>query len=168
MPPGADTAELRWAMPDEPLSQVELRAVAHLTRVPGSTDDVTAVAQGLAEAIQAGRVNRDVYSYVYDTEAKELVLTGATESPAAEQVRRETVPQLVRFHAARDAGRRRVFLDQIPKRFARQRPAATMPRRCSVFSRALRRIRLRSAPARKRSARCRASRPIASRCPPCR
>ncbi|ABM12433.1 GAF domain-containing protein [Mycolicibacterium vanbaalenii] len=86
MPPGADTAELRWAMPDEPLSQVELRAVAHLTRVLGSTDDVTAVAQGLAEAIQAGRVNRDVYSYVYDTEAKELVLTGATESPAAEHV----------------------------------------------------------------------------------
>ncbi|WNG88891.1 GAF domain-containing protein [Mycobacterium sp. ITM-2016-00317] len=73
-------------MPDEPLAQVELRGVQHLARVLGSTTDVTVVAQGVADAIQAGRGNRDVYSYVYDTAAKELVLTGATESPAAEHV----------------------------------------------------------------------------------
>lgn len=73
-------------MPDEPLSQVELRAVQHLAGVLASSTDVAVVAQGVADAIQAGRGNRDVYSYVYDTAAKELVLTGATESPAAAHV----------------------------------------------------------------------------------
>jgi sugar diacid utilization regulator len=86
MPPGHGAGELRWAMPDESLPQVELRAVEHIARVLASTDDVSAVAQAVAEAIQAGRANRDAYAYVYDTAAKELVLTGATESPAAEHV----------------------------------------------------------------------------------
>lgn len=73
-------------MPDESLPEVELRAVEHIARVLAATDDVTVVAQGVAEAIQAGRTHRDVYAYVYDSAAKELVLTGATESPAAEHV----------------------------------------------------------------------------------
>ncbi|BBZ36490.1 helix-turn-helix domain-containing protein [Mycolicibacterium confluentis] len=73
-------------MADESLPQVELRAVEHMARILAASDDVSVVAQGLAEAIQAGRGNRDAYAYVYDTATKELVLTGATESPAAEHV----------------------------------------------------------------------------------
>ena len=86
MSPGHGARELRWAMPDESLPQVELRAVEHIARVLGSTDDVAVVAQGVAEAIQSGRATRDAYAYVYDTATKELVLTGATESPAAAHV----------------------------------------------------------------------------------
>ncbi|MGE2737677.1 GAF domain-containing protein [Mycolicibacterium vaccae] len=86
MSPTSAAGESPWAMADEPLAQVELRAVEHMARVLASTDDVSVVAQEVAVAIQAGRDNRDVYSYVYDTAAKELVLTGATESPAAEFV----------------------------------------------------------------------------------
>jgi GAF domain-containing protein len=73
-------------MPVHPLEQVELRAVEQIARVLASTDDLAVVAQGIAEAVAAGRTNRDVYVYVYDTGTKELVLTGATESPAAQQV----------------------------------------------------------------------------------
>ncbi len=86
MLPGHGSGELRWVMPDDSLPQVELRAVEHIAQVLFSTDDVALVAQGVAEAIQAQRTTRDVYAYVYDTATRELVLTGATESPAAEHV----------------------------------------------------------------------------------
>ena len=71
---------------DTALVDLELRAVQDVARAIGSSDDLSVVLQGVAEAIAGGRDNRDVYVYIYDAETNELVLTGATESPAARQV----------------------------------------------------------------------------------
>lgn len=71
---------------DTALVDLELRAVHDVARAIGSSDDLSVVLQGVADAIAGGRENRDVYVYIYDDETNELVLTGATESPAARQV----------------------------------------------------------------------------------
>lgn len=73
-------------MVDTAIAGVELRAVQDIAHVIGSSDELPVVLQGIAEAIAGGRVNRDVYVYVYDGVTNELVLAGATESPAARQV----------------------------------------------------------------------------------
>lgn len=73
-------------MADTAMANIELRAVQDIARAIGSSDDLSVVLQGVAEAIAGGRVNRDVYVYIFDVETNELVLAGATESPAARQV----------------------------------------------------------------------------------
>ncbi|WP_083740785.1 helix-turn-helix domain-containing protein [Mycobacterium sp. MS1601] len=67
-------------------AQVELRVLRDIARVLAGAGDLATILQAVAEAIAAGRDNRDVYVYTYDQDANELVLTGATESPAARQV----------------------------------------------------------------------------------
>lgn len=73
-------------MVDELTAQIELLALQQVARIVRSTQDLTVAAQLIAEATAAGRPSRDVYVYVYDAAAEELVLTGATESPAAREV----------------------------------------------------------------------------------
>ncbi|WP_090363807.1 helix-turn-helix domain-containing protein [Mycolicibacterium fluoranthenivorans] len=73
-------------MVDELTAQVELLALQQVARIVRSTQDLTVAAQLIAEATAGGRPTRDVYVYVYDVAAEELVLTGATESPAAREV----------------------------------------------------------------------------------
>ncbi len=68
------------------MAQVELRALQKIAQVMASSQDLGTVLQLIAEAIACDRSDRDVYIYVYDADANELVLTGATESPAARQV----------------------------------------------------------------------------------
>ncbi|CAN5126764.1 hypothetical protein BH11ACT7_BH11ACT7_29980 [soil metagenome] len=77
---------LAMADTDTAMVDLELKAVHDVARAIGSADDLSVVLQGVAEAIAGGRDNRDVYVYIYDVESNELVLTGATESPAARQV----------------------------------------------------------------------------------
>ncbi len=73
-------------MAQNSMAQVELRALQKIAQVMASSQDLGTVLQLIAEAIASERSDRDVYIYVYDTDANELVLTGATESPAARQV----------------------------------------------------------------------------------
>jgi sugar diacid utilization regulator/putative methionine-R-sulfoxide reductase with GAF domain len=73
-------------MDENAVADIELRAMRDIARALDSSGDLSAVLQSLAVAIAAGRGNRDVYVYIYDTDTNELVLTGATESPAARQV----------------------------------------------------------------------------------
>jgi sugar diacid utilization regulator/putative methionine-R-sulfoxide reductase with GAF domain len=68
------------------MAGVELRAVQDIAHAISSSDELPVVLQGIAEAIAGGRIDRDVYVYVFDVETNELVLAGATESPAARQV----------------------------------------------------------------------------------
>lgn len=73
-------------MADNAMDSIELRAVRDLARVLRSSDELPVLLQGIADAIAGGRDNRDVYVYTFDAETNELVLAGATESPAARQV----------------------------------------------------------------------------------
>ncbi|MGB3484640.1 MAG: GAF domain-containing protein [Mycobacterium sp.] len=73
-------------MADTGMADAELRAVQEIAHALRSPDELSTVLQKIAAAIAGGRRNRDVYLYVFDPETNELVLAGATESPAASQV----------------------------------------------------------------------------------
>jgi GAF domain-containing protein len=77
---------LRLAMVESAMAKVELRALQDIARALARPGDLATVLQEVADAIAAGRDNRDVYVYTYDQDSNELVLIGATESPAAQQV----------------------------------------------------------------------------------
>ncbi|GAS97483.1 putative GAF sensor protein [Mycolicibacterium canariasense] len=73
-------------MAQNAMAQIELQALQKIARVMASSQDLGMVLQLIAEAIAGDRSDRDVYIYVFDADTNELVLTGATESPAARQV----------------------------------------------------------------------------------
>jgi sugar diacid utilization regulator/putative methionine-R-sulfoxide reductase with GAF domain len=65
---------------------LELQVLRSVAEAVGSDRDLRLVLKRVAEAIACGRTNRDVYIYIFDAEDNELLLAGATESPAATQV----------------------------------------------------------------------------------
>ena len=73
-------------MAERATAEAQLRALQTIVEIVASSDGLERVLQRVAEAIAAGRQDRDVYLYIYDADTNELVLTGATESPAAQQV----------------------------------------------------------------------------------
>ncbi|MDZ7882621.1 MAG: GAF domain-containing protein [Mycobacterium sp.] len=73
-------------MAEAAVAQIELQAVHDIALAIKSAEDLSTVLQRVAEAIAGRRANRDAYVYIYDVETNELVLAGATESPAARQV----------------------------------------------------------------------------------
>ena len=73
-------------MAESAIAKVELRAMRELAQIVAAPGDLRERLQGVAEAIAAGREDRDVYVYVYDSGTNELLLSGATESPAARYV----------------------------------------------------------------------------------
>lgn len=73
-------------MAENLIAQVELQALQKVAKIVASSQDLGTILQLIAEAVAGGRSDRDVYIYGYDVDSNELVLMGATESPAARQV----------------------------------------------------------------------------------
>lgn len=71
------------------LEREVLRGVAEAV---GSDPDLRVVCSRVADAVRCGRATRDVYVYLYDSEGDDLLLVGATESPAAREVGTLRVP----------------------------------------------------------------------------
>ncbi|RYB94088.1 GAF domain-containing protein [Nocardioides oleivorans] len=73
-------------MPTTATSLLELQVLRGVARALGSDPDPRVVLTRVAEAVACGRPDRDVYLYTYDPTDNDLVLVGATESPAATHV----------------------------------------------------------------------------------
>ncbi|NYE36135.1 hypothetical protein F4692_001239 [Nocardioides cavernae] len=71
------------------LEREVLRGVADAV---GSDPDLRVVCSRVAEAVRCGRTTRDVYVYLYEDASDDLLLVGATESPAAREVGTLRVP----------------------------------------------------------------------------
>ena len=71
---------------------LELAVLRGVADAVGSDPDLRVVCGRVAEAVRCGRVTRDVYVYLYDSGADDLLLVGATESPAAREVGTLRVP----------------------------------------------------------------------------
>ena len=71
---------------------LELEVLRGIADAVGSDPDLRVVCSRVAEAVRCGRATRDVYVYLYDSGADDLLLVGATESPAAREVGTLRVP----------------------------------------------------------------------------
>lgn len=71
---------------------IELGVLRGVATALASDTDLRVVCSRVAEAVRCGRPTRDVYVYRYDAAAAELLLVGATESPAAREVGTLRVP----------------------------------------------------------------------------
>lgn len=65
---------------------LELQVLRGVAAALGSDPDLRVVLDRVAAAIACGRSDRDVYLYTYDATDNDLLLAGATESPAAAHV----------------------------------------------------------------------------------
>jgi GAF domain-containing protein len=70
----------------------QAKSFSELARVIRSTHDVGDLLQGVADAIAGARRFRDVFVYDFDALTNELILVGATESPAASHAGTLRVP----------------------------------------------------------------------------
>lgn len=71
---------------------LELEVLRSVADAVGSDPDLRVVCSRVAEAVRSARPTRDVYVYLYDSGADDLLLVGATESPAAREVGTLRVP----------------------------------------------------------------------------
>lgn len=71
---------------------IELGVLRGVAAALASDADLRGVCSRVAEAVRCGRPTRDVYVYRYDPDGSDLLLVGATESPAAREVGTLRVP----------------------------------------------------------------------------